>query len=70
MNALRRAKDAAKSMGDKAIEEILNDVSAFAPLQIQRGQADMSVRNTIIGMADDTAKVAQLKQQARLNDKQ
>ncbi|KAF1762449.1 hypothetical protein GCK72_010711 [Caenorhabditis remanei] len=70
LNALRRAKDAAKSMGDKAIEEILNDVSAFAPLQIQRGQADMSVRNTIIGMADDTAKVAQLKQQARLNDKQ
>lgn len=70
LNALRRAKDAAKSMGDKAIEEILNDVSAFAPLQIQRGQADMSVRDTIIEMAHDTAKVAQLKQQARLNDKQ
>ncbi|PIC42080.1 hypothetical protein B9Z55_009271 [Caenorhabditis nigoni] len=70
LNALRRAKDAAKSMGDKAIEEILNDVSAFAPLQIQRGQADMSVRDTIIEIADDTAKVAQLKQQARLNDKQ
>uniref|UniRef100_A0A1I7U967 Vacuolar protein sorting-associated protein 16 homolog n=1 Tax=Caenorhabditis tropicalis TaxID=1561998 RepID=A0A1I7U967_9PELO len=70
LNALRRAKDAAKSMGDKAIEEILNDVSAFAPLQIQRGQADMSVRDTIIEMAHDTAKVALLKQQARLNDKQ
>lgn len=57
-------------MGDKAIEEILSDVSAFAPLQIQRGQADWSVRDTVIEMAHDTAKVQQLKHQARLSDKQ
>ncbi|CAI2348052.1 unnamed protein product [Caenorhabditis sp. 36 PRJEB53466] len=70
LNALKRAKDAAKSMGDKAIEEILSDVSAFAPLQIQRGQADLSVRDNVIEMAHDAAKVAQLKHQARLTDKQ
>ncbi|CAB3402180.1 unnamed protein product [Caenorhabditis bovis] len=68
--AVRRARDAAKSMGDRGIEEILNDVASFAPSQIERGQADLSVRDTVIELAHDTAKVAQLKHQARLTDKQ
>uniref|UniRef100_A0A8R1HNL2 Vps16_C domain-containing protein n=1 Tax=Caenorhabditis japonica TaxID=281687 RepID=A0A8R1HNL2_CAEJA len=57
-------------MGDKAIEEILNDVSSFAPLQIERGHADWSVRDTVIEMANDPVKVQQLKSQAKLTDKQ
>uniref|UniRef100_A0A158PAM1 Vacuolar protein sorting-associated protein 16 homolog n=1 Tax=Angiostrongylus cantonensis TaxID=6313 RepID=A0A158PAM1_ANGCA len=70
LNSLRRAKEAARNMGDKGVEELLTDLAAFAPGQLERGQEHMTIRQTVIEHAADAQKVAQLKHQAKLSDKQ
>lgn len=70
LNYLRRAKEAAKNMGDKGVEELLSDMAAFAPGQSERGEDLMTIRETIIEHAGDAQKVAQFKHQAKLTDKQ
>ncbi|CAJ0598472.1 unnamed protein product [Cylicocyclus nassatus] len=70
LNCLRRAKEAAKNLGDKGIEELLSDMAAFAPGQSERGEDHMTIRDTVVEHADDAQKVAQFKHQAKLTDKQ
>ncbi|KAK6028143.1 Vps16, region [Ostertagia ostertagi] len=70
LNYLRRAKESARNMGDKGVEELLNDIAAFAPGQSERGQDQMTIRDTVIEFAADPQKVAQFKHQAKLTDKQ
>ncbi|KIH60041.1 Vps16, region [Ancylostoma duodenale] len=70
LNSLRRAKEAAKNLGDKGVEELLSDMAAFAPGQSERGEDHMTIRETVIEHADDAQKVAQFKHQAKLTDKQ
>ncbi|KAK6746304.1 hypothetical protein RB195_012424 [Necator americanus] len=70
LNCLRRAKEAAKNLGDKGIEELLSDMAAFVPGQLERGEDRMTIRDTVIEHAADSQKVAQLKHQAKLTDKQ
>ncbi|XGW14330.1 hypothetical protein V3C99_000559 [Haemonchus contortus] len=70
LNCLRRAKESARNMGDKGVEELLSDMAAFAPGQSERGQDQMTIRDTVIEFAADPQKVAQFKHQAKLTDKQ
>ncbi|PIO58110.1 hypothetical protein TELCIR_20459 [Teladorsagia circumcincta] len=70
LNYLRRAKESARNMGDKGVEELLNDIAAFAPGQSERGQDQLTIRDTVIEFAADPQKVAQFKHQAKLTDKQ
>ncbi|CAD6190285.1 unnamed protein product [Caenorhabditis auriculariae] len=70
LNSLRRAKDAAHSLGDRAIEEIINDVTAFTPSQIERRQTHMSIRDTVLEYAHDAQKIAQIRHQVKLSEKQ
>ncbi|VDO60276.1 unnamed protein product [Heligmosomoides polygyrus] len=56
LNYLRRAKEAAKNMGDKGVEELLSDMAAFAPGQSERGEDLMTIRETIIEHAGDAQK--------------
>ncbi|PIO74795.1 Vps16, region [Teladorsagia circumcincta] len=70
LNYLRRAKESARNMGDKGVEELLNDTAAFAPGQSERGQDQLTIRDTVIEFAADPQKVAQFKHQAKLTDKQ
>ncbi|KJH48965.1 Vps16, region, partial [Dictyocaulus viviparus] len=70
LDSLRRAKEAARNMGDKGVEELLIDVAAFAPCQLERHQEHMTIRETVIEYAGDPQKVAQLKHQAKLSEKQ
>ncbi|VDM51950.1 unnamed protein product [Angiostrongylus costaricensis] len=69
LNSLRRAKEAARNMGDKGVEELLTDLAAFEPGQLERGQEHMTIRQTVIEHAADAQKIAQLKHQAKLSDK-
>ncbi|KAK5978375.1 hypothetical protein GCK32_003915, partial [Trichostrongylus colubriformis] len=70
LNYLRRAKESARNMGDKGVEELLTDMAAFAPGQSERGQDQMTIRDTVVEFAADPQKVAQFKHQAKLTDKQ
>ncbi|ETN75367.1 Vps16, region [Necator americanus] len=49
---------------------ISSSQAAFVPGQLERGEDRMTIRDTVIEHAADSQKVAQLKHQAKLTDKQ